>query len=491
MDLDYLLEKKYAPYIILIFTALVVYHLIYTFSGEFGLFAHNWHNNYSRQAYSWLQGRLDIPYDRPYLEIAFFGDRMYISFPPFPSIFLLPFVFFYGYNTPDHVIALGLSLVSMVYAYKLALRILRDKKIAMFFALFLILGTNYLHISLWGAVWYLAQNMAFTLLLISIYYATTDNKRHSFVSLFALAASMGCRPFNLLYLPIIFLLIAKREDVDFKTYVRKVLVYAIPAIILGGFYMWLNYARFGNVLQFGHNFLPEHTIVDPLGHLHPSRVVRNISMMFFGVDMSYPLRHGFPHYGRTSFAFWLASPMFISYAVYHVIYVQKYKGKTLDDIIMRVIPVLVFIHIFLFSLHRTLGSRQFGSRYITDSLPIVFLGLMMLIARISQGKEHEGAPTFKPEKSTTQVDAGADVEKNALIVIDANEPERPEEVGSMPEHGSPERNHKEADTVVIQGPRPIPLYRHILYNTAPMIFGVLVNFHGTIMFLTFYFPFWH
>jgi len=524
MDFDQLLEKKYVPYAILIFIALLFYALIYTFSGDFSIGAHNWYNNYSRQAYSWIQGRLDIPYNRPYLEIAFFGDRMYISFPPFPSMFLLPFVIFYGYNTPDHAIALGLTLVTLVYAYKIAFRLLLDKKLAIFFTLFLILGTNYLHISLWGAVWWLAQNMGFTFLMISVYYAISDNKKHSVISLFALCASMGCRPFNAFYLPVILLLIFKREEGSLPKIFRNILVYAIPAIALGAVYMWLNYARFGSIFEFGHNYLPEHTI-DPLGQFHPSRVVRNLSMMFFDFDITYGIRNGFPHEGRTTFAFWIASPMFLCFVVYQFVYwnnnkiaalysntyeahddvilpkaneacgelfyaetdtaiekpnydeadeandatiypsldcpieeqvyadfydtneltmdpdldyinedkakdttitkaevitptnaFQQIKKAVIEKLLIRLIPILVFIHIFAFSFHRTLGGRQFGSRYIADALPIIFLGLLLMVAKL-------------------------------------------------------------------------PKIKHMMLNFVPLLFGALINFHGTIMFLTFYFPF--
>jgi len=403
------------------------------------------------------------------MEIAFFGDRMYISFPPFPSIFLLPFVIIYGYSTPDQAIALGLSLVSMIYAYKIALHFLKNKKTAMFFALFLILGTNYLHISLWGAVWYLAQNMAFTFLLISIYYALTDNKRHSFISLFALCASMGCRPFNALYLPIILFLILKREEANIKTFAKNIFIYAIPAILLGGFYMWLNYTRFGSIFEFGHNFLPEFTL-DPYGQFHSSRVLRNMSMMFFGVDISYPLRHGFPYEGRTTFAFWLASPIFISFVVYQVVYWRKYTGKTVDDFLIKIVPVLVFLHIFAFSLHRTLGGRQFGSRYIADSLPIVYFGLLMMVAKISQG--------VKPPEALP-------VEPDDEIIEEVEEEHENEITLSEAEEGENESLEPEAE------PLPIPITRHIIYNAAPMLFGALINFHGTVMFFLFYFPFYY
>jgi len=494
-DFDRLLEKKYAPYAILLFFALFFYALIHIFSGEFGLAAHNWYNNYSRQAYSWLQGRLDLPYNRPYLEIAFFpyyGGRMYISFPPFPSMFLLPFVFFYGYNTPDHIIALGLAIVTNIYAYKIALRLLKDKKLALFFALFLTLGTNYLHISLWGAVWWLAQNMGFTLLLISIYYAISENRKHSIISLLALCASMGCRPFNTFYVPIILLLIYKREEGNFFTIARRIMLYAIPAIMLGAVYMTLNYVRFGSIFEFGHNFLPEHTI-DPLGQFHPSRVVHNFSMMLFGLDMTYGIRNGFPHEGRTTFAFWLASPMFVSFVGYQIAYWNRKKDETdhgemtkeryIENFLILLAPILVFIHIFAFSFHRTLGGRQFGSRYVADALPIIFLGLLLMVNKLNTVAK-------KPvEKSAEETAEAEEMAETTLILYE------PEDVGNQEEAEHLDNEEHGPQNIAVPAPAIAEprrgINKHIIYNIIPMLFGALINFHGTIVFLTFYFPFHH
>jgi len=227
---------------------------------------------------------------------------------------------------------------------------------------------------------------------------------------------MGCRPFNALYLPIIVLLIAQREKEYFLRFVPKLVIYAIPAILLGSFYMWLNYARFGSVLEFGHNYLPEF-VIDHQGQFHPSRIGRNLAMMLFGLDITYPIVNDFPWDGRTTFALWLASPMFVSLGVYLVAYLIKRKKSIEESLVIMLIPFLVFLHMFAFSFHRTLGGRQFGSRYILDAVPMVFLGLLLIV------------PKF-------------------------------------------------------------PRVKHMIINFPLMMFGALINFHGTIMFYNHYFP-WH
>ena len=48
------------------------------------------YNSYTLQALSWLKGRLDVD-NREYLELAVYQGRYYVSFPPLPSVILLPF----------------------------------------------------------------------------------------------------------------------------------------------------------------------------------------------------------------------------------------------------------------------------------------------------------------------------------------------------------------------------------------------------------------
>ena len=176
--------------------------------------------------------------------------------------------------------------------------------------------------------------------------------------------------------------------------------------------MWLNYARFGNVFEFGHNYLPEF-VNDYLGKFHPRRIPQNIRMMFFDLDISRGLLHGFPHDERNSFAFWVASPIVISYVIYLFIRCNT-KPMEEKDITLWLIPLLVFLHLLAFSFHRTLGGRQFGSRYSVDTLPAVYLGLLFILSKL-------------------------------------------------------------------------PSSNSIYMNIVPMIFGKLINFHGTIVFLNFYF----
>ena len=51
----------------------------------------NGYPSFALQANAWLQGRLDLGQDYPWLELAIYEGKYFVSFPPFPSYVLLPF----------------------------------------------------------------------------------------------------------------------------------------------------------------------------------------------------------------------------------------------------------------------------------------------------------------------------------------------------------------------------------------------------------------
>jgi len=390
--------SRYQNYIVVCFAFLAAIVPIYMFSGFYPT-AVNHYNSYSLQAVSWLSGRLDLPENYGHLEIAIFEGRYYISFPPFPSIVMLPFVVIFGAKTPDHWIALGFGMLSVVYAFRIAKQFLKDEMRAVFVSLFLCAGSNYLHVAVWGSVWYLAQSMAFALMMLSIYYAVSEKTSHSTWSLLFLAGALGCRPLNAVYLPLVALLLYKRWAAESPeerrlfspAFIRTFLLWSIPAVALGGFYMMLNTLRFGSVFEFGHNYLPEFVEAQD-GQFAAVYMPQNLHRIFLRMPaFNAEQRLEFPWFDGV--AFWLVSPIVLAYAPYaiHSIFRKREDARvTVDTVIACLIPVMVFVQLLLLSAHKTMGGHHFGNRYTVDCLPVVFLGLL-----IATPKEKDKALGFQ------------------------------------------------------------------------------------------------
>lgn len=230
--------------------------------------------------------------------------------------------------------------------------------------LFLLLASNYLLVAYCGWVWFMAQCFSFVLSLMAIYYAIDDVPSHGALSLAFWALSVGCRPMQAVYLPLLLYLIYKKTGKNIKKY----WYFAIAPCVIAAAFMALNYFRFGSVTEFGHNFLPEF-LADP--QFSPVYILQNVKNLF-----RLPLENGkisFPAFN--GFAFYLVSPVFLSFACYGLRNIIWHK-KGADKAVSIGVPILIAIHFLLLASHRTMGGWQWGNRYTIDALPYLFLAFL-------------------------------------------------------------------------------------------------------------------
>lgn len=375
-------KKWNISYIIVPLSILLVMVCVMMFTGLWPWKA-NVYNSYSLQAKAWLEGRLDLGQNYEWLELAIRNGRYYVSFPPFPSYMLLPFVWIFGVNTPDHIIAMFVTVVGAIYAMKLYRHTMRTEKHMEFFVLLLYLASGYLFLGMTGYVWFIAQSMCFTLSLMSLYYAECGKGGWA---LGLWACAVGCRPMVAVY----GLLIArilwkqwKKQDAGntLKTLVQKKWYWCIGTGLIAISYMVLNYMRFGSVIEFGHNYLPEFTRTST-GQFHISYFWNNLKnylrlpkvasdggmLQFFNAD---------------GMAFWFIAPIFITFLgafCYRIVVSVKEKDRRcLDTLVL--IPILAAVHVFILCCHRTLGGWQFGNRYLVDLMPYLFYGYLQWKAK--------------------------------------------------------------------------------------------------------------
>ena len=366
--------------------ALAVLFVMWTFTGKWPWVGHSY-NSYMLQARSWLEGRLDLGKNYPHLELAVFPPppdvdaaklpdycKYFVSFPPFPSYLMLPFAAVKWY-TADGMIAVISALTALVYAYKLMRRYDIASSRAVMLALLLTIGSNWLFTAQTSWVWFIAQNLAFTLSLMAIYYAVCGKPG---LSLAFWACAVGCRPLDALYLPVLLYLIYKSctgsypegNPVDkIKRLVREKWMCAIPVVLIGGSYMLLNLLRFGSPLQFGGAYLPEHLRAST-GQMNPSYFKDNLPSVFRLPKLSFSGAWEYQKFN--GFMMFMVSPLFISYIVYTVVALVK---KRLAATQAALIFVCIALQLIVTMMHHTMGGAQFGNRYTNDVLPLAFLGI--------------------------------------------------------------------------------------------------------------------
>ncbi len=362
------LFRRIAPeYIIFPLVVLMVLEAMAAFTGRFPT-GGNTYCSFTLQACAWLDGRLDVNPDYTWLELAIYNGKYYVSFPPFPSYVMLPFAFFMSMDTPDHWISLFVMLLGVVYALRIYRRTTGSFLNAERYVLFLYLGNGLMFIALQGWVWFIAQTMCFTLSLMAIDAA---QRGRSGWSLAWWACAVGCRPMAALYLPmLVYLLHKSGVRYSWKRYVLNL----VPMTLIAASYMLLNYLRFGNPLEFGHNYLPEFQRAEngqfSLSYLreHLYQLIRLPQYNGEGNPLQF--------YKFDCMAFYLITPMLVSFlGVYAYALVRKRRGNAF---LLIVLPILLIAHIMILCCHKTLGGFQFGNRYLLDLLPWVFVAILLL-----------------------------------------------------------------------------------------------------------------
>lgn len=340
-----------------------------------GLLDSNSYNSYALQADAWRQGRLDLGKDYPWLELAIYEGKYFVSFPPFPSYVLFPLTFIFGSSTPDSIILLIVNMISALFLYKTALRLGLAEEGAMIGSLFVLLGSNMVFVMIDPSVWFMAQSMCFMTTVLSLYFAVTGKGA---ASLFFWACSVGCRPMQILYVPLLLMILYRRAKEEmpgasFRKILGRKLWWGIPPCAVACSYMALNYLRFGSVLEFGRRYLPEFMRAEN-GQFHVSYMAENLRSLFRMPEFAGDGRMVVNSMGNLNML--IISPiaaLFLVEFVYVLLSRQKQTGAALSVILLLSVTYMTIV-----VMHRTMGGWHFGNRYSNDILPWIYFGTVLV-----------------------------------------------------------------------------------------------------------------
>lgn len=106
-----------------------------------------------------------------WLELAVYNGKYYLSFPPLPSVVMLPLVLLFGERTPSNLVSALYGIFTAMIAYKILKKAGMKQDRAVFFAIAYVWGSNMLWMSTSGGVWFLAQGLNMLLLTACVYFA--------------------------------------------------------------------------------------------------------------------------------------------------------------------------------------------------------------------------------------------------------------------------------------------------------------------------------
>ena len=325
------------------------------------------YNSYTLQAMAWREGRVSLGEDTPHLELAVYEGDWYVSFPPVPSVPMYFLSFLFGYDTPDALMVKLYAMIAIIAVYFTLVRRGMNGWHAAFLALMMGLGGSMLPLVMDGAVWYQAQVLAFCLTVSAI---ALMNSGRTTPALFLYALAVGCRPFNACCGPLMMLLwYLRRKNRSLKAAAAKLWPGIVLGLMVAAAYGAYNYIRFGDIFEFGHNYLPEFTR-SATGQFSVKHLAANAKRFLLGL----PVRRtaegwAFEQFGCSVF---LGNPMLMLLIVWFITDLFRRRMNAEKCLVM----LFFAVHLFLLLLHRTGGGFQLGARYAVDLVPysLMYLG---------------------------------------------------------------------------------------------------------------------
>lgn len=345
------------------------------------------YNSYALQAENWLAGRNNIANGENYtwLELAIYQGRYYQSFPPVPAVLMLPFVAAAGEWSaiPGNLIAMGLALLCAGGVYACCMRGGMQPVTCAFFTLFVSMGSNVFWMSTSDGVWFLAQVCALGFTFWGLFFAQGGNTMQDAAASLCMALAVGCRPFYAL-------LLACWLGWQFyqRRSLKRILPALLPAVVMAACMMAYNFARFGSVTEFGHNYLPEFVRAEN-GQFSLTYLVPNLLQLLRPVTLDAQGQLHFEIYN--GFLFFAANPLFLLAMVRGLL--LRLPGHQAEVQVSVPLPsagwfvaAMCLLMTCLTCMHRTLGGWQFGARYMVDLFPWLFVWFL-------------GCPKWRPDSS--------------------------------------------------------------------------------------------
>ncbi len=380
-------RARWKWYALLALSILAAYAAVWFFTDKTP-WMHTVYCSYALQAKRWLSGHLDLGQDYPWLELAIYQGRYYVSFPPLPTLLVMPFVALFGVDgTPEYLIATTMSLIGAIQLFRMFSLYCGDERRALAWTLLATIGSNFLLIGYNGDVWLLAQTCAFAFTSAALYTVATGAEEDGRWPLLWLACAVGCRPFNIVYLPLVaYLLVVKfkKNGLTLAAALKRHWTWLIAPALVGGFYMALNAARFGNPFQFGHDYLPEFTRSPDHLQFSLSYIPGNIREKLLRLPEWSENRLLFP---KAGFAFFITSPIYAVGLVRLIERVAKRArgGAKLPAAALAVAGACVSVHLLALCAHGSMGGIQWGLRYTIDAIPAASLGIALMLPEEGEG----------------------------------------------------------------------------------------------------------
>lgn len=295
--------------------------------------------------------------------------RYYISFPPFPAVVMVPFVAIWGYFTNDVLITILIAGINAVLIFLMLQQLVRRGYAArttreqLWFVALFAFGTVTYFSSIRGEVWFTALVIGLSLNIA--YLMAALDARHPVLAGVFLALGFATRTpilFAGMFFATQLFIPASGDHYSWGTRLKKVVLFALPCLVVGVGLMIYNEARFERFGEFGHSYLAEGTrdSIRRHGLFSFWFLNRNLSAMFTNMPV-FTATAPYIHITRHGLGLLATTPVFF------LLFRPKPGNRRLivalvATIVATVVPAL---------LYQNTGWAQFGYRFSLDWTPFM------------------------------------------------------------------------------------------------------------------------
>jgi chromate transport protein ChrA len=386
------------------------------------LVAHTPYNHYALLADAWLHGRHDLATGPPAYagmnDFAQFEGKWFISFPPFPAILMMPFVWLSGSpeNFRDGQLVVWLAGVGPAVLFLVLEKLRRTDRSAcsevdnVRLALLFAFGTVYFFSAVQGTVWFAAHVVGVGLAALFALHAL-DAERPATAG--AVLGAMFLTRVTTLLAGVFFLLELVRiayakplpdderplvdrisavlEGADRSIVVKRLVRFAVPLFVAFAFASWINNARFHNPAPwaFGHEYLQVgwKARIDRWGLFSLHYLPRNLAVVFASIPWKpaptdpriavelLGMTFHFPHWmiSGHGLALWFTTPFYA-----WLVWTRRNGFVRAAALVAAAGPASMNL------LYQNSGWFQFGYRFSNDYAVFLFVALAASIPRLSR-----------------------------------------------------------------------------------------------------------
>ena len=331
-------------------------------------------NEFVAQAEAWLAGRLDIPASlASYLDLAEFGGRYFVPYPPTPAVLYMPLVALWGRGV-YHGIAHVLLAAALLPLFDRVLRSYgrgdQTPRERLWLALLLVFGTPVAALGAASNVYFTGQIVA--VLFTCLYLLAAAGARRPTWAGVALGAAFMARGATLLGFPVFLaeLMRTRRGSDRWSALLR----FAVGLGSVLAVAAWYNWARFGQPAEFGYRYLDWR--VDPTfvrwGLFNWVYVERNLHAALTSLPVLLPV---FPYvaFHPEGMSLLLTTPV--------LFLLPTLRGWSSTARAALLSAGLIFLPALFYA---NTGFAQYGYRYAADFLPYLVLSMALAGLRVQR-----------------------------------------------------------------------------------------------------------